>query len=133
MVIREGHYRIFKDKAHKDEQLKRYRDNDKNIPNMLLEDYKKTKIDPIIEKSKFGVSKITKILFEDIKQNVRKLSLVGYRLLNFILYSHLFYSNCLGFIPNENMKNYVCDGMTCIQMLVADWNLLKEALHSKGI
>ena len=53
--------------------------------------------------------------------------------MNFIIYSHLFYSNCLGYISNENMKKYVCDGMTCIKMLVNDWNLLKDALQSKGI
>jgi hypothetical protein len=133
MVIRKGHYRIFKNKAHKDVQLSENGDNDQNIPNILLEDYKKTIIDPIIENSKFGISKISKIAFENINQSARKLSLVGYRLLNFILYSHLFYSNCLGLISNEIMSKYICDGITCIKMLVIDWNLLKEALHSKGI
>jgi len=133
MVLRKGHYRIFKDQAQKDGEMSKYGDSDANIPNMLLADYKKQIIDPIIEKSKFGISKITKIMFESINQKVRKLSLVGYRLLNFILYSHLFYSNCLGFIKNENMNNYLCDGMTCIKMLVTDWNLLKDSLQSKGI
>ena len=133
MVIREGHYRIFKDKAQKDDQLRRFRDNDENIPNMILADYKSKIIDPIIEKSKFGISKISKIMFEDINQKVRKMSIVGYRLLNFILYSHLFYSNCLGFIKNEDMNKYISDGMTCIKMLVTDWNFLKDTLQSKGI
>ena len=131
MVLRKGHYRIFKDQAQKNAVMKY--DSDENLPNMLLEEYKSKIIDPIIEKSKYGISKITKIMFENINQKVRKLSFVGYRLLNFILYSHLFYSNCLGFIKNENMNNYLCDGMTCIQMLVTDWNLLKDALQSKGI
>jgi len=64
---------------------------------------------------------------------VRNLSQIGYRLLNFIAYSHLFYANCLEFIKNEEVKNYLCDGMTCIQMLVKDWNFLKNALQSKGV
>ena len=44
---------------------------------------------------KYGISKVTKIVFQDQRQKVRKLSPVGYRLLNFIAYSHLFYANCL--------------------------------------
>lgn len=130
---REGHYRIFKDEAQKKGEFDRYGDNDKNIPNMLLNDYKVKIINPIIEKSKFGISKVSKIVFENIQQPVRKLSQAGYRLLSFILYSHLFYSNCLQFISNDNMKKYVCEGMTCIKMLVSNWNLLKDALQSKGI
>ena len=53
--------------------------------------------------------------------------------MNFILYSHLFYANCLGFIPNDIVSRYVCDGMTCIQMIEEDWNFLQDALKSKGI
>ena len=130
---REGHYRIFKDEAQKKGEFDKYGDNDKNIPNMYLNDYKKKIIDPIIENSKFGISKVSKIVFENIQQPVRKLSQAGYRLLSFILYSHLFYSNCLGFISNDDMKKYVCEGMTCIKMLVSNWNLLKDALQSKGV
>ena len=132
-AYRDGHYRIFKDEATKKQELTKYGDNDKNIPNMLLNDYKSKIIDPIIEKSKFGISKVSKIVFESTQQTVRKLSQAGYRLLSFILYSHLFYSNCLEFISNDNMKNYICEGMTCIKMIVSNWNLLKDALQSKGI
>ena len=133
MVIRKGHLRIFKDKAQKDSEMKKYHDTDENIPNKILADYYKETILPKIQEAKFGISKIPKLTFENVNQRVRKLSIVGYRLLNFILYSHVFFSNCLGFIKNENMNNYICDGMTCIKMLVTDWNILKDALQSKGI
>ena len=128
-----GHYRIFKDEAQKNYEFSLYGDNDKNIPNMYIYDYKKKIIDPILEKEKFGISKVETIVFGDIHQKVRKLSQVGYRLLNFILYSHMFYANCLGFITNENLAKYLCDGMNCIQMIEKDWNLLKDSLQSKGI
>jgi len=131
MVIREGHYRIFKDEDHKRGEMKN--DTDENIPNMLLADYKKKVIDPILHNSKFGINKISKVRFAQDDQKVRKLSQVGYRLLNYILYSHLFFSNCLGFISEEKMKSYVCEGMTCIEMIEINWNLLKEALQFKGI
>jgi len=113
--------------------MARYGDNDKNIPNKLLAEYKRDKIDPILEKDRFGLSKVTKLIFQDVHQKVRKLSPIGYRLLNFIVYSHLFYANCLGYISNENLAKYICEGMTLIQMLETDWNLLKDALQSKGI
>ena len=31
------------------------------------------------------------------------------------------------------MKKYQCEEMTCLQMLVTDWNYLNDALKSKGI
>ena len=133
MVIRDGHYRIFKDAQHKEEELNDYGDNDQNIPNMLLADYKTIVIDPILESSKFGINQISKIRFVQNNMTVRKLSQVGYRLLNFILYSHLFFANCLGIISDEDMNKYVCGGMTYIEMLETDWNLLKDALLTKGI
>ena len=141
MVKREGHYRIFKDQEEKGKEMDRYNEEtadhikftDETVPNMLFEEYKTKFIAPIIGKSKEGISKIRQNIFLDSKQNVRNLSIVGYRLLNFILYSHLFFSNCLGFITNENLNNYICDGMTCLKMLVEDWNILKDALQSKGI
>ena len=31
------------------------------------------------------------------------------------------------------MNKYICDGMTCLKMIVINWNLLKDALQSKGV
>ena len=100
---------------------------------MMIDEYKEKIINPIIEKEKYGINKVLKFIFENNKIKVRNLSSIGYRLLNFILYSHLFYANCLGFISNESMSKYICDGMSCIEMLEVDWNLLKDELKSKGI
>ena len=132
-----GHYRIFKNLEAKKKEFARFAghnppDSDENIPNMLLADYKK-KIDDIKEKEKLGISKVKRNFFEDTKEKVRNQSQIGYRLLNFILYSHLFYANCLGFIKDEDMKKYVCDDITCIDMLETDWNILKVELQSKSI
>ena len=133
MSLEDGHYRIFKDQKTKIQELKKYGDNDQNIPNKILDEYKRDTIDPKIEEEKYGISKVGKTTFEDTNQKVRNQSQIGYRLLNFILYSHLFYANCLGFIKDEDMAKYTCDGMNIIQMLEKDWNFLKDALQSKGI
>ena len=131
--IREGHYRIFKNQEEKDIEFGLWGDNDENITNMLLNQYKEKIINPILENSKFGINKPSTKGFKKLNLKVRNLSFIGYRLLNFILYSHLFYSNCLDLISNDILKNYICDGMTCIQMIETDWNLLKDALQTKGI
>ena len=62
-------------------------DNDRNIPNLLLNEYKEKVIDKILDKDKFGISKALKIVIQNQRQKFRKLSSVGYRLLNFIAYS----------------------------------------------
>lgn len=128
-----NYYRIFKDNYQKNAAKKEYNDSYKNVPNMLFEEYKKDRIDPILEANKFGIIKVDKINFKNINIKIRNLSNIGYRILNFILYSYLFYANSLGFISNENIKNYTCDEMTCFDMLEIDWNILKDELRQKGI
>jgi hypothetical protein len=113
--------------------MNEYDDTDENIPNMLLDDYKSKVIDPILESSIFGINQITKIRFEQNNLKVRNLSQIGYRLLNFILYSHLFYGHCLGYITDENMNKYTCEGLSCMKMLEIDWDFLDDSLQSKGI
>ena len=132
MVIREGHYRIFKDEKQKAYEMNLYGDTDKNIPNILLYNYKNEIIQPILEKYNLGINIIPKTEYSQPNLRVRNLSQIGFRLLNFIIYSHLFFSNCLGFISEEELKRkYLCNGMTCIDMIVKNWDLLKENLQSK--
>ena len=128
-----NYYRIFKDNNQRNLILRDTQDIYKNVPNMLFEEYKRVKIDPILEANKYGIIKANKIDFKNINQQVRNLSNIGYRILNFILYSYLFYANCLGFISDENIQKYVCDEMTCFDMLEIDWNFIKDELRKKGI
>ena len=133
MIIRKGHYRIFKNIEEKNEEFERFGDTDELIPNMLLADYKKDIIEPILNKNNYGISKLDKITFIQKDKKIRKLSQVGYRLLNFIFYSHLFFSECLGYIDNKSKEKYSYENMSYIDIIITDWNLLKEALFEKGI
>ena len=133
MVIRPGHLRIFRDKAHKEGQMKRWHDPDENIPNILLEDYKKNIIDPIRQKPAFGFNSISRDYFENQNKKVRNLSNIGYRLLNFISYCHLFFSYCIGYINEENMKKYLIKNTDILKIIEIDWSLLKESLQQKSI
>ena len=128
MVIRDGHYRIFLNLKQKYQEFSKYGDNDINIPNMLLSDYKTKIIDPKMKEQELGINKPPKYLFKYNDIKIRKLSTIGYRLLNFILYSHLFFSNHLGKISDEELNNYLCDEMDCFQMIKMNWELLENAL-----
>ena len=49
MVIRKGHYRIFKNKGHKEREMEKYDEADANIPFKYLDQYKSDVIDPNIK------------------------------------------------------------------------------------
>ena len=125
MVIRPGHYRIFKNKNQK---IK-----DENIPNLNLDDYIKLIIEPIMKKSKVGFMAVSKEYFGKKDNTIRKLSNIGYRLLNFIIYSHLFYGCCTGKLQKEKLNEYLVENCDIINIIETNWNLLKELLLEKNI
>ena len=134
MVIRDGHYRIFRDMKQKKEQMGKWNDPDENIPNKILDDYIRDVIDPLINKSNFGINRGEKDFFLKQDKTIRKMSQICYRLLNYILYSHLFFANTLGYISDEDMqKECLVDKMTCLEMMVQNWKLLEDALKLKNI
>ena len=133
MVIREGHYRIFKDSTQKKAQMSRYQEVDENFPNIFLNDYISQIIEPIRKKGSFGFNVISRDYFESQNKKVRNLTLIGYRLLNFIAYCHLFFAYCLNYVPKKEMKSCLIKDMNIIKILETDWNLLKEALQHKNI
>ena len=134
MVMRKGHYRIFKDENQKKFEMELYGDSDKNINNILLKDYYSKIIEPILDnnKNKYDIHVIPKKYYQQVNLKVRKLSQIGFRLLHFVLYSHLFFLNCLGYLSEEELKKkYLCDGMTCVEMIMTNWDILKENLEIK--
>ena len=133
MIIRPGHYRLFKDKAQKDSQMRRWNDPEENIPNLILSDYIKKVIEPIKNKTTYGFNSISRDYFENQNKKIRKLSNIGYRLLNLVSYYHLFFSYCMGNIPEEKFKSYLVKNMDIIKILETDWDQLKEALQQKNI
>ena len=133
MVVRKGHYRIFKNIAVKKYQMSRWQDSDKNIPNILYDEYLKNVIEPIRKKVAFGFNEIDKGYFENQDKNIRKLSNIGYRLLNFISYCHLFYSYCLGNINQEELNKCLIKDCDILEIIRIDWNLLKESLQQKDV
>ena len=133
MIIRKGHYRIFKSLEDKTKEFNRFGDTDKLIPNMLLSEYKEKIIEPLLRDKCCGIPTIDKNIFIQKNKKIRNMSQVCYRLLNYIFYSHLFFCDCLGYINKDFKDKYLNDNLTFIEILEIDWNLLKEALFEKGI
>jgi hypothetical protein len=82
---------------------------------------------------KLYINKVNKKQFLNSKKKVRNLSPIGYRLLNFITYSHLFFGYCSGYISEEDMKKCLIEDMDILEIIKKDWNLLKELLQEKNI
>ena len=113
--------------------MNRLKDLDENIPNMIYEDYLKQVVLPITQKKEVGFNIIEKYHFEIEDKKVRKLSNIGYRLLNFISYSHIFYSFCIGNLPKNKLDECLIKDCTILKIIEIDWNLLKKALRQKNI
>ena len=133
MVLREGHYRIFKNEEVKNAQMSRFGENDKNIPNLIFEDYIKKIIDPIKKKNAVGFNQISKDFFEKQDKEIRKLSDIGYRLLNYIAYIFLFFGFCADNISGEKLDKCLVKDMNILTIIEKDWIYLTEALKKKNI
>ena len=133
MVLREGHYRIFKNEDVKYAQMSRYKENDNNIPNLIFDDYINKIIDPIRKKNAIGFNQISKDFFEKQDKDIRKLSNIGYRLLNYIAYTFLFFGYCSDNISKEKLDKCLIKDMNILKIIEKDWNFLTEALQKKNI
>ena len=128
---RENYYRIFENK----DQIEKEK-NDKNNENkikinykMTFKEFKKRYIDKLF-KNEIGVSIISKNHFIKNYKIIRNLSQISYRLLNFILYSHLFFAKLI--TDNGKLDIYLPKGMTWMETLTECWYQLKNELLKKG-
>ena len=133
MVIRDGHFRIFKDEGQKQEQMEAYGEIDENFPNLTLAEYKLTVIEPIKQQTTFGFYSISRQFFENQNKNLRNLSIIGYRLLNYICYCHLFFAYCLDYISEKDLQLCLIQGMDILKIIETNWILLKQSLQKKNI
>ena len=67
----------------------------------------------------------------------RNIDNLTFRVLNFILYSHIFYSNVIGILSDEEIKNLKIEGMSIFNILEEDYRiiqvLIKDINHIKDI
>ena len=103
------------------------------IPCIFLDEFKRRYVDRFINEQPKGIKKEEVEDFIERKDNIRTMDEISFRLLNYILYSHLFFSNILGNISDEEMNNYTHGTLTCIRMIEKNWEIMEGILNEKGI
>ena len=132
---REGHFRLFYDEDKFNEN-ERVRDEiiRNNIPYMYFKDYKTKYIDKYLKEETKGIKKEEISFFIERKINViRTLSELSFRVLNFILYSHLFAANIIGNMSDETLSKYTAGNFSCFKCLLKDWEIISDILKEKNI
>ena len=130
---RKGHVRIYQDKKN----------IDKNAPEFkLLDDLMKE-----VEKEKnlqiCGFKKVKKEFFSNEKKKVRNMSNISYRILNFIFYSCIYYSGEIGYLNDDDLKDFIFldsniknvknINRIIYYILKKDWDILKNELLKREI
>lgn len=64
---------------------------------------------------------------------VRNMNELGFRILNYILYSTLFFSNLLGIINDNDLNEYICKDHTCLSCIIINWNFIETILKENEI
>ena len=127
IVKRDNYYRIFKDQKDIKELKKDSIQKDKldKINYMTLKDFEEKFIIKSYKNEK-GVFVPDINSFKSDKKIVRNLSQISFRILNYILYTHLFFARII--TDQEGFDNYKPDGMKWEDLLSESWNIIKEEL-----
>jgi len=131
-VKRENYFRIFLDQKEID-------NTDKTallkINYMTKDEFKNRYIIPLYEKEE-GLNEIDENKFKKQNKNIRNLNQISYRLLNYILYSHLFFAKLL--IDSDDFDYYLPKlsenkRMSWFNTINECFILLKKELEKEGI
>ena len=120
---RESYYRIFKN----EEDLKKETKEKINGKCITLEEFYNKFLSERLKEDSKGVNISEKIHFDNTDKPIRKQSQIGYRLMNLILYSHLFTS-----VLFNNEEEIFTDGhRSYLDYIVGNWDKLKVLLSEK--
>ena len=114
--------RIFKDNAEMEKININKLDE---IDHMTLDDFKERYMKKSFEKEK-GIFVSEKNSFRNDKKIIRNLSQISYRLLNYILYSHLFFAKLI--TNKTDFDKYLPKEMKWEETLKECWDILKSEL-----
>ena len=97
---------------------------------ITINDFKEKYIDTNLQEEK-GISKNDENHLKKDNKIVRDLTQVSYRLLNYILYSHLFFARLI--TEDKEYDKYLPDKMKWGKLINELWKLLKMELNNNGI
>ena len=121
---RDFYYRIFKNEKELKNEIKDKINGNCITLDQFFEGYLSNKLE---EDSK-GINISKKEYFDNPDKPIRKQSQICYRLMNLILYSHLF-TNVLFTNKEEIFK---CENLSYLDYIVKNWNKLKLLLQDEG-
>jgi hypothetical protein len=125
-VRRDKYYRIFKD----DEEIKKINKNKlKEINSMTLEAFTKEIYKSFYDEK--GIYKGDKSNFINDMKLIRHLSQISYRILNYILYTNLFFARMI--TDKNEFDQYLPKGMNWIETINTCWVMLKKELTKENI
>ena len=127
---RKGHYRIILDEQAKINIIDR--GFDRNMPYKLLSELKK-EVDSLLNKPYKGIGKISKEKINKTGYNIRNIKELNFRILNFVIYSHLLISNILGILDNNEISQYFSEETNCFDIMILNWNKMQELISQIGI
>ena len=125
-VKRENYFRILKKDDYDYKHKREFNEYDyKTIDDFIMEYMEKK-----FEEEK-GITIIDENHLKKDNKIIRNLSQVSYRLLNFILYSHLFFARL--YTKDNSFDNYLPSKMSWGQLINLLWEILKNKLFDEGI
>jgi hypothetical protein len=104
-----------------------------NIPCLFLHEFKQRYVDTYLSQQPKGIIKEDPAYFVSRHNKVRTMEELTFRLMNYLLYSHLLFSNIMGYLSDEDIKLYTHGEFTCIRMVEKNWEMIQTILNEKGI
>jgi hypothetical protein len=130
LIERPGHFRIILDEQAKINIIDR---GYKDMSYMLLRDFKREKIDPLLNRPSQGIGKIGKEKINKTGFNIRNNNELSFRIMNFIIYCHLLMSNILDILNDYDIAYYISEETSCFDIMISNWNKMQELLNQIGI
>ena len=127
---REGHFRVFLNEQMKNDVLKFGFDRD--MPSIILDELNR-KVNDFINTPNKGIGKMSKDIINKTGYNIRKIDELTFRVLNFILCSHLLISNILDIITDKDLLNYFSEETSVFDIMINNWNKMQELLNKRNI
>ena len=91
---------------------------------MTLDEYKEKVISKRPSLDYKGIRKETKSHYLKNNKLFRNTNELTYRILHFIIFSHLLFSNALDFLTDDQLNSYCVENMNCMEILEKDWSFI---------
>ena len=132
LLRRPNHYRIFLNEKDKTKEFNKMF-ADRNMPYKYLDQFKKEIVDPILNTPNKGIGKMTKEIISKTGNNIRNMNELTFRILNFVLCSHLLVANILDILNNNDISKFFSEESSCFGIILDNMSKIKELLLRKGI